>query len=190
MARTMGPRALSSNSLRPVNPIYRVKAARSSIMPRILGTVALKLAVIGGIAHQAFPQSTSPSSNPFPADTPGGSVAATDLRVARTQSRWLAVSDHPSERIAPTLDPLRRAVSGPCGEPDWTRLCPGRRRIRFNPAALGHLLTAHEMAGVSRGHTGFASLLQSSCIECTALPKHLGHSGGVCSAGQFDRRLD
>ena len=51
-------------------------------MPRILGTLVLKLAVIGAVAaQQAFPQSTNPSPDPYPPDTPGGSQAATDLRV-------------------------------------------------------------------------------------------------------------
>src|ERR1700687_1386063 len=52
-------------------------------MSRVVSNLVLKLVVLGGIAaHQAFPQSTNPSPNPFPADTPGGSVAATDLRIA------------------------------------------------------------------------------------------------------------
>lgn len=51
-------------------------------MPRTLRIVALKLVVIGGVvADQAFPQSTNLSSNPYQADSPGGSQAATDLRV-------------------------------------------------------------------------------------------------------------
>src|SRR3984893_10354486 len=52
-------------------------------MPRMLGTLGLKLVVIGGvITHLAFPQSSNLSPNPFPPDTPGGSNAATDLRIA------------------------------------------------------------------------------------------------------------
>jgi Alginate export len=44
--------------------------------------LVLKLVVIGGIAtHQASAQSTNLSPNPFLPDTPGGSHAATDLRV-------------------------------------------------------------------------------------------------------------
>src|SRR6202049_2955958 len=51
-------------------------------MPRMSSTLVLKLVVIGGVAtHQAFPQSTNPSPSPFQPDTPGGSQAATDLRV-------------------------------------------------------------------------------------------------------------
>jgi hypothetical protein len=50
-------------------------------MARILTTLGLKLVVIGGLAvHQALPQSTNRSPNPYPPDTPGGSQAATDLR--------------------------------------------------------------------------------------------------------------
>jgi hypothetical protein len=52
-------------------------------MPRMLGTLGLKLVVIGGvITHLAFPQSSNLSPNPFPPDTPGGSNAAMDLRIA------------------------------------------------------------------------------------------------------------
>jgi hypothetical protein len=43
----------------------------------------LKLVVLGGVAaHQVFPQSADLSSNPFQPDTPGGSHAASDLRIA------------------------------------------------------------------------------------------------------------
>jgi len=52
-------------------------------MPRILSTLALKLVVIASVAvHQAFPQPTNLSPTPYPPDTPGGSNAATDLRIA------------------------------------------------------------------------------------------------------------
>jgi Alginate export len=52
-------------------------------MARRVCTFALSVVVLGGLAaHHAFPQSTNPSPNPFPADTPSGSVAATDLRIA------------------------------------------------------------------------------------------------------------
>src|SRR5260370_39522 len=51
-------------------------------MPRMLSTLTLKLLVLGGVtARNAFPQSTNPPPNPFQPDTPGGSHAATDLRV-------------------------------------------------------------------------------------------------------------
>jgi len=51
-------------------------------MSHRLDTLALKLVVIGGFAaHQVFPQSTNASPNPFQTDVPGGSHAATDLRV-------------------------------------------------------------------------------------------------------------
>ena len=51
-------------------------------MPRMVSNLVLKLVVLGGFAaHQAFPQSTNPSPNLFPVDTPGGSEAAADLRV-------------------------------------------------------------------------------------------------------------
>ncbi len=51
-------------------------------MPRKLKTLGLKLVIIGGTAaHQAFPQSTNLSPNPLQTDAPGGSHAATDLRV-------------------------------------------------------------------------------------------------------------
>src|SRR4029077_1922519 len=50
-------------------------------MPRMVSTLVFKLLALGGIAaHQAFPQSTNPSPNPFRPDTPSGSVSATDLR--------------------------------------------------------------------------------------------------------------
>src|ERR1700694_4823661 len=51
-------------------------------MPRGLGTLVLKLAIIGGgAAHEEFPPSTKLSPDPYQPDTPGGSQAATDLRV-------------------------------------------------------------------------------------------------------------
>src|SRR6266852_777613 len=51
-------------------------------MPRMVSTLVLKFVVLGSVAaHQAFPQSSNPSANPFQPDTPGGSVAATDLRI-------------------------------------------------------------------------------------------------------------
>src|SRR5580704_9890016 len=51
------------------------------VMRRILNTFALKLVVIGGIAaHLAFAQSTDPE--PVQPDSPGGSHAASDLRIA------------------------------------------------------------------------------------------------------------
>jgi hypothetical protein len=53
--------------------------------------LVLKLVVIGGIAtHQASAQSTKLAPNPFLPDTPGGSHAATDLRVFGPNSDgWL-----------------------------------------------------------------------------------------------------
>src|SRR5579864_1845311 len=46
-------------------------------------SLALKLVVLGGVAAcQTFPQSTDLTPNAYPPDTPGGSQAATDLRVS------------------------------------------------------------------------------------------------------------
>ena len=51
-------------------------------MPQMPGTLLWRVVVLGCVAaHQAFPQSTSLASDPFQPDTPGGSHAASDLRV-------------------------------------------------------------------------------------------------------------
>src|SRR5580693_2237919 len=51
-------------------------------MPRMFRNRVLNLLVLSGVAaHQALPQSADPSPKPFEPDIPGGSHAATDLRI-------------------------------------------------------------------------------------------------------------
>ena len=52
-------------------------------MPRILSTPVLKIVATAVVTSvNLFPQSTDLASNPFQPDTPGGSHAASDLRIA------------------------------------------------------------------------------------------------------------
>jgi hypothetical protein len=58
-------------------------------MPQMLRNLVIKVAVICGVAaHQALPQSTDGAPNPFQPDTPGGSKAASDLRIPNPDG-WL-----------------------------------------------------------------------------------------------------
>ncbi len=58
-------------------------------MPRMSTTLVLRLVALAGLAaYPAFPQATNPSPDPFQPDTPGGSHAASDLRVGSPDG-WL-----------------------------------------------------------------------------------------------------